>query len=55
MTQHDRFLSRNASTMRESAIRQMGAVLARTKDMILDIPTLIETCSGRFTLSPSGW
>lgn len=38
MTNHDQFLSRNATTMRESAIRQMGTVLAQTAEMISFAP-----------------
>ena len=38
MTNHDRFLSRSAMTMRESAIRQMGSVLAQATDMISFAP-----------------
>ena len=38
MTDYDRFLSRSAHVMRESAIRQMGAVLAQAADMISFAP-----------------
>ena len=38
MTQYEAFLSRPASAMRESAIRQMGTVLAQAKDMISFAP-----------------
>jgi 2-aminoadipate transaminase len=38
MTQYETFLSRPAATMRESAIRQMGTVLAQAKDMISFAP-----------------
>jgi 2-aminoadipate transaminase len=38
MSQFDRFLSTAASAMRESAIRQMGSVLAQAKDMISFAP-----------------
>ncbi|HEY7474366.1 MAG TPA: PLP-dependent aminotransferase family protein [Vicinamibacterales bacterium] len=38
MTSHDRFFSQAAGCMRESAIRQMGAVLAGAKDMVSFAP-----------------
>ena len=38
MTNHEQFLSRSALTMRESAIRQMGAVLAQASDMVSFAP-----------------
>src|SRR5579862_3781715 len=38
MTDYDRFFSRAAATMRESAIRQMGAVLAGAADMVSFAP-----------------
>jgi 2-aminoadipate transaminase len=38
MTQYDAFLSRTAAAMRESAIRQMGTVLAQATDMISFAP-----------------
>jgi 2-aminoadipate transaminase len=38
MTSYDRFFSRAGDVMRESAIRQMGAVLAQAKDMISFAP-----------------
>jgi 2-aminoadipate transaminase len=38
MTSHEQFFSRNAQTMRESAIRQMGSVLAQASDMVSFAP-----------------
>ena len=38
MTNYDSFFSQAASTMRQSAIRQMGTVLAQVKDMISFAP-----------------
>jgi 2-aminoadipate transaminase len=38
MTNYDKFFSRAAGFMRESAIRQMGAVLAAAKDMVSFAP-----------------
>ena len=38
MTHYDAFLSRPAAAMRESAIRQMGTVLAQARDMISFAP-----------------
>jgi len=38
MTQYDRFLSRSGQLMRESAIRQMGTVLAEARDMVSFAP-----------------
>lgn len=38
MTNYDKFFSRAAGLMRESAIRQMGAVLAAAKDMVSFAP-----------------
>jgi 2-aminoadipate transaminase len=38
MINYDRYLSRSGETMRESAIRKMGAVLAQARDMISFAP-----------------
>ena len=38
MTQYEQFFSRAGQTMRESAIRKMGAVLAQARDMISFAP-----------------
>ena len=38
MTTHDHFFSKNATAMRESAIRQMGSVLAQSAGMISFAP-----------------
>ena len=40
MTTYDRFLSRSAALMQESAIRRMGSVLAQKRDMISFAPGL---------------